>query len=141
MKNLKILLSLIDYLNEFLPFDYDKEFLDKEVLAFLRLYQKLGGETIKTAYGIEISESFEITLRLLNGEKVVLKKKQKGIVMIGYPIKSREQIIAGITKISIPEEFFIEEDKELYPGFGEVGFKNKNRTGSKIPKQKQIRRR
>ena len=144
MKNVKLLISLIGYLKEFLPFENFKKFSekDKEVYAFIRLYQKLGGEIIEVDGIMFIPESFEITLRLLNGERVVLKEKQKGIVLGVHSIRSREHIIAGITAASIPNEFFTKNFEEPYPGYGRVGFNTKIKGGnSKNPKQKEIRRR
>lgn len=145
MKNLKILLSLIEYLKTYVPF-VKNNICDRgiEAYAFLRLYQKLGGKVNEVGNKIYLDKSFEITLRLLNGEKVILKeKKQKQKVVGGsvYMLHSREHIISGLSAAIMLRDID-RIYKEPYPGyFDNVNYKNKKRTGSKIPKQNKKRRR
>ena len=137
MKNFKILLSLMDYLKDFLPFNRDEKLLDKEVLAFFRLYQKLGGKIVKTDKGIEIPESFEITLRLLDGEKVVLKEKRKKKTLIfGCHYFINDSFLKACSSVRSVDIFSdITEPSCMKVRSKREKFKNKNRTGSKITKQ------
>ena len=149
MKDIKLLIYLLDYLKEYLPFERFKRFSekDKEVYAFIRLYQKLGGEIIEVDGFMSISESFEITLRLLNGEKIVLKEKEKRkrtVCVSPYTINSRSYIVSGLTAAALSAKSVTVEDKNLYPGYADkIGYKNQKqkRTGSNIPKQNMKRRR
>ncbi len=144
MKNIKLLLFLLEYLKEYLPFEYFKKFSekDKEVYAFIKLFEKLGGKIEEVDGYFYISKSFEISLRLINGKKVVLKVKKKhksGHVLMfkRYHISSDElaaRCDRGIKNISsMPSSIFDDVGFTINP-------KTKMKLGNKISKQKQRRR-
>ena len=141
---IKILLSLIDYLKDNKNIFFKK---GTEAYAFFRLYQELGGKAILIEDHIYLEESFEITLRLLNGEKIVLKEKTKPKrnIVIGaspYTIYSREHLASSISAAALCAKNTTGKYREYYPGYGEPGFKIKTKNWkNKIPKQKRKRRR
>jgi len=146
-EKVKTLLSLLEYLKKYLPFDLNNKCKDIEVYAFIRLFQKLGGSIEKVDGFISIPKSFEISLRLLNCERVVLKekKKQKSIYVIGnsphvlmfkrHHMSSAE--LAATCDRGVENIFSMPN-----PIFDDVGFtrnpKTKMKIGNrKIPKQRR----
>ena len=144
MKNVKVLLSLIDYLNKVLPVDTDKKYSQDEIcetVAFIKLYQRLGGKLVKTACGIKVDIIYELALRTINGETVILNLNSDLDTNV-FTLKTRDFISGDLRAIKFKEQFMSWE-KEPYPGFFENANpgKTKIKAGNKkIPKQKQNKR-
>ena len=148
-EKVKTLLSLLEYLKKYLPFDLNNLVNDIEVYAFIRLFQNLGGITLNINGFISIPESFEIALRYLNGERVVLKEKKKQkpknvICASPYILHTREHIAAGLTSAALSTKTANSIGVDVKTGFDKPGFtknpKTKMKLGNKIPKQNKRRR-
>jgi len=143
MENIKILLSLIDFLKKFLPIERNKKFSineKAEVISYMKIYQNLGGKFVRTQKGIEIDIIYELALKSISNEVVIVEleelcsddiyKLRARDFISGAIIVRKDRNIEGCFKLDIP-----------YPGYGEPGFQNKNKKSwnRKIPKQKQKR--
>lgn len=142
LQKVKSILSIIDFLKKYLPVDSSKKYSEeeqKDVFVFMRLYQKLGGEFMRTKKGIEIHDFYEALLRTIVNEKVTVKIYYLTDNSI-FSLQSRETIIGGKNMERRKFER-TQKPKEPYPGaWSNVNHKQKQMSEKKISKQNKRRK-